>query len=386
MNLKLNTIHLLLACSCIILSTSLTLAREGNGSSGGGNSVIFPDGSVRLVDLVEQHDLPVAPATEAFIKKSFFSKSRYVRQLGKKDPTFFSCAIEKFKATDLASLKRLSEKLSKLEVYQIEIRLGQKKSQTSDAPVAYFSSASSKFLPEFQEPLAAFNKGQVWVAKRFYDRLPEDHKCGLAIHEALRFLNFTNIITEPLMTEEIEKTTASLIRGNPSLSNKLMNLKMRWTEVAKRAFQIKNDAVQVINDKACLIDSKLRESLWQSSTKFSDIARWTDGSIKDRDMMFEELQLYSQALFEGIESENSFSGNVKDKCYCDLRDNYRQMLNLLDDMILQSVLTMGEELNENMSRHLEYGMSEILFLDMAIEQKLPWYKRIDSWNAKVVAE
>lgn len=338
MNLGFKNIKLLIAITCLVAFSAF--AGEGNGSSGGGNSVIFPDGSVRLVDLLERNELPGSPVTESFIKKTFFSKSRYVRQLGKKDPTFFACAIEKFKGTDLKSLMKLSEKLSKVDVFQVEIRLGQKKSQTSDAPVAYFSSASTKFSPEFQEPLAAFNKGQVWVAKRFYDRLPEDHKCGLAIHEALRFLNFTNIITEPLTTEEIEKTTASLIRSNSSLSNKLMNLKMRWT----------------------------------------------DGSIKDREMMLEESRLFSQALYDGIEFNNSFSGNVKDKCYRALSNNHWQMLDLLDDMAVQSVLTMGEELNENMSRHLEYGMAEILFLDMAIEQKLPWYKRIDSWNGKVVAE
>ena len=60
------------------------------------------------------------------------------------------------------------------------------------------------------------------------------------------------------------------------------------------------------------------------------------------------------------------------------------MLDLMDDMILNSVLTESEELTENMARHLAYDLVNIIFLDMAVEHRLPWYKRIDTWSNKVV--
>jgi hypothetical protein len=372
------------ACLCILSISAF--GKEGNGSSGGGNSVIFPDGSVKLVDLINQNELPSTPASEKFIKKKFFSGTRYVRQLGKKDKTFFSCAIKKFNDSGIQSLKALAEKLYKVDVFQVEIRLGQKKSQTTDSPVAYFSTASTKFPSEYQEPLAAFNKGQVWVAKRFYDRLPEDHKCALGVHEALRYMNFTNIISEPLTTEEIELTTSDIMNQREISLKKLSNLKIRWDEVAKRTSDIRNEINLVVNDESCLIDPATRKVLWQSSTTFSDIGRWTDGNVKDRDMMFEETKIFTNILFAGINSGTSFNGSVKDKCYISLRNSHYKMLDLIDDMIIHSVLTVGEELNESMARHLEYGMIDILFLDMAVEHKLPWYKRIDTWNDKIVSE
>ncbi|MFZ4715772.1 MAG: hypothetical protein ACOYL6_18765 [Bacteriovoracaceae bacterium] len=376
--------EILLTYLCVLSISAFS--HEGNGSSGGGNSVIFPDGSVKLVDLINKNELPSAPASEKLIKQKFFSGTRYVRQFGKKDKTFFSCAIKKFNDSGIKSLKALSEKLYKVDVFQVEIRLGQKKSQTTDSPVAYFSTASTKFPSEYQEPLAAFNKGQVWVAKRFYDRLPEDHKCGLGVHEALRYMNFTDIISEPLTTEEIELTTSDIINQKEISLKKLSNLKIRWAEVAERTSDIRNEVNLVVNDESCLIESTTRKALWQSATTFSDIGRWTDGNVKDRDMMFEKTKIFTNILFTGINSGTSFNGSVKDKCYVSLRNTYYKMLDLIDDMIIQSVLTLGDELNENMARHLEYGMNEILFLDMAVEHKLPWYKRIDTWNNKIVSE
>ena len=106
------------------LASSPEAFSKGGTSSGGGQGVIFPDGTVHLVDFIDAGKIPSVPVTEEFIQNEFFpKKSRYVKRWAVKDEHFFDCAKEVFVKSGVPSLTDLANKLSSVMVYQSEVRL-----------------------------------------------------------------------------------------------------------------------------------------------------------------------------------------------------------------------------------------------------------------------
>lgn len=207
----LNLMKFLMTCF-VTVSMSATLFAAGPGSSGGGIGVVSLGGQVRFLDLLPSTEIESSSlANSAQINQLLYSKKKLVKQLGVLLPDFFNCSVARLSAfqNDFPVLRNLVEYLRRVDVVGVQFRLASMESGVAEInsifPVA--GSYSSRIPVELQETLAAFGKGKLLISLRVYERLSEIDRCGLAVHEALRELDFSDDLAIGLTTEDIEVAT-----------------------------------------------------------------------------------------------------------------------------------------------------------------------------------
>lgn len=197
-----------------LLSSLSSLA--GTGSSGGGSGIILKDGNILLVDLVQPQNIDYNMiASEEEISNLFFKKNRYVKKIAEKNEAFFNCAIQTLSKTHLVFKDSWSASLKKVRVLNVEFPLFQNQSTEilENQSLPLFADRSERLQHIPQVALASYNKGDLWVQKRFYQALPNVTACALSLHEAIRHLNFMFLTKKPLSTTEIEEATNDLINN-----------------------------------------------------------------------------------------------------------------------------------------------------------------------------
>lgn len=196
-----------------ILSASLTLTpilayAGGAGGPGGGMGTVDHHGVVRLVDTFDGNDNLLS--SKEIKEKFWLQENRYVKSPASIETDFFACAQMKFQSVNLAAVRQLGKDLNKIKVMAIEFPLsaiGNEENSDNSYPLPIFANYSDRVEKTYQVPLAAFSHSRVWVVKRLVSRMPKPDRCALEVHEALRFLNFTNGLKEQLTTDEIEMAT-----------------------------------------------------------------------------------------------------------------------------------------------------------------------------------
>jgi len=197
----------------------------GGTSGGGGSGVAFPDGQVKLVDLLDEAELAQAKqiglSYDQVIQR-YYKPQPYVRQLGQDDKNFFACAVQVLSSstTVYPSLQPLIQILPKAQTVQIQFQIPVMPAgpQYDALPLKFplLSSASALLSADRQVALATYVNDQVWVPARLYSRLDPTNRCGLSVHEALRHLNYAKILRRNLTQEEIEVATRYFMNRSQS--------------------------------------------------------------------------------------------------------------------------------------------------------------------------
>lgn len=198
-------------------------AFAGPGHSGGGDAVVFADGTVRLVDLLSPEEVEKSKSNmliRAEVTARFYEPNRYVRQLGKAYPQFFDCAIQQLraKASESEFYQVLAKKLSDAQVFQVQFQSefapSEEALRKANLPVPIVGSPSPRISTAAQQPLASYANNQIWISQRLFEKLSSDDRCGLSIHEALRQSNFSGVLQKELTTQEIEVATRYFMGKN----------------------------------------------------------------------------------------------------------------------------------------------------------------------------
>ncbi|MGZ3780822.1 MAG: hypothetical protein ACXVCY_09270 [Pseudobdellovibrionaceae bacterium] len=194
----------------------------GPGDGSGGQSIVSSENEVRFLDLVSKYDLEKKISAgklkaQSEVQYDFFNQSPYVGQLAFEDSHFFDCAIEILNQhqNEHPVFKDLIESLKDVDVFQVEFWLPNMAEafylSSINQAIPYIASASNRTSVHFQSTLAAYADNQVWISKRLTQRLSQSDRCGLSVHEALRHLNFSGLLTAHLTTTEIEVETRRLM-------------------------------------------------------------------------------------------------------------------------------------------------------------------------------
>lgn len=220
-----------------------SVARAGNGTSGGGQAVVYPDGKVRFLDLIPRDELPKTVMSDREILARFYSTSRFVKKMGHPLPDFFDCAREqlsKWKA-EVPAFERLLAEVDGVRPIGVEFRLlktgSSSGSEENVLPLPAFGSGSRRIPSELQEPVASYVRGHLWVSARIYAQMEERDRCALGVHESLRHLNFGSILERPLSTSDIEKVTR-MVMGSPLSGEVFGQVRARLAQVRPTPTQL----------------------------------------------------------------------------------------------------------------------------------------------------
>lgn len=215
----------------LFLSYSFSVsAGVGTGSSGGGTGVLLKNGKVILSDLVEDSKISKSDIIQNrndVLKLVEHEKTKMIfkslqEKSGIKFPEYlvfndlFQCAENIIIKANHSKFEKWIDILNKVRVLRVTRLLSlvpsqqvvEVKSESTDDP--FFADASESH-PYLQFALAGYNKGNVWIQSFLYDRMDDQNKCGLSIHEALRALNNSNLIAVKFKTSEIEQMTRDFI-------------------------------------------------------------------------------------------------------------------------------------------------------------------------------
>lgn len=310
---------------CLTLNLQfLSFANAGGGSDGGGQGVVFKDGSVRFLDLIKAEELPTDTMTFQEIQNTFFEPNRYVKQLAFKNDEFFQCPIEKIKSHqyDVKSAERLIQALSDLTVLNINFRLFSVKDEAQlnklNLKLPLLSSYSDRVDAKLQESLASFVHGRLWVVAALYKELSPVEKCALGIHESLRQLNFSNIINNPLSSKEIEIATRWF-----------MDLSEPWDDV-ELVLKKLNDVTLTKEDYRKISQDKHNESNAIANKLFT---KWKHLSQKEKDELENEMwKLHNESLEADTNSVGVTLSNPGIK-------KFSNGINLLEEFFINSEMT-----------------------------------------------
>jgi hypothetical protein len=369
-----------------LCSSSLVFA-EGSGHSGGGEGVIFPDGTVKFVDLLGSSPLPGTPVTDEFIREQFFPKSnRFVSALGTSDQHFFDCAVTKLTATNIPELVAFAPLLKTVPVVQIEARL-EKWTAGENAPKSFnasYASVSSSIPAEFQEPLAAFNTGLLWISKRFASRLSENDACGLSVHEALRAFSYSQNPVAALNTSKIEDLTRKIMINSPELKNTSFQTASEHQEEARLAqrkswFENIRIAVEKYEkDNASALAPAFKPAFDNAFTKATQNVNDDNAQNALEDVIDNALQdpRISVPAQEDLEDTSLAFQSLENENIIATEQYMIDQLNGKNDLGWQRLAEFGNE-------SPDFALWVNLF-DGDVTAKLPRYKKWDAYLGKIV--
>jgi hypothetical protein len=204
------------------------------------------DGKLRFLDLAVAENLEVRDFNNLEYRKNLTQQRRYVSPIGTlvQPNEFFNCAINLLSRQENPLLKYLAENPLDLIVVFTELPLEQSSAQPVSVPVlagnrwvydvpalpAHILSSDSVKSNE-QRPVASYAMQNVndvaglvrqtlLVSSQLYNQLPLRDRCGVQVHELLRYLaNFgshgknktLSLLSRPLSTIEIEHMTVKII-------------------------------------------------------------------------------------------------------------------------------------------------------------------------------
>lgn len=308
----------LFICILTLIPVSL-FAKMGTESGGGGQGLISEDGRVQLVDLLTVEELSQKLMSPNKRDDIFWRKDRYVKRIGQFIPDFFNCATDRFQQheTQLPILKSLRTHLKSVKALGVEFKFISIDENQIDYnfKLPYVANYSNRIRQEDQNPIAVFTNGRLWVSNRLYKNMPKEHQCGLAIHEALRLLNFSSELEESLTTDEIEVATryfmdASLENDNVlGTINKIQNKKISKEEYLELSNEKEAEANALRDYRFNYWDSlssedrlRLESKQWElfnessklnalsviSKAKLPEINKFTNGIGIERDYLINE--------------------------------------------------------------------------------------------------
>ena len=295
MTLKVNrfVFFVLIKITIVLSITAVAQSRD----SGGGMGIIFPDQRVRLLDYIQPSSLPEKPMDTKSIQTIFFNQDRYVKVVANEFPDFFNCATQTFSRfkSELPILYQIIDALNSTRVLAVEFRLLSTNiinfSESNQPPLPIFSNYSPSIPFSFQEPLASFVNGRIWVSRRFHESLPPKDQCGLAVHEALRLINFGDYLEKQLSTYEIEIATRYIMNKSFPDDN--------YEVVVHKMNQIKPNAEQY---------RQISKELLNKSKKLGEyrFKHWNELTEKQRDELeskeWELLNKASEATTKAVTS------------------------------------------------------------------------------------
>ena len=352
---------------------------EGSGHSGGGSGIILKDGSVHLVDMIKNSIDPTQIASEEEITKMFFEKNRFVKTLAQKDEHFFDCAINKISATNIfhkniwiASLK--SSRVLKVELPLFSIKNSVESSNALESQAFPILADASSSINVKQVALASYNRGDLWVQKRFYEKMSENEQCALSMHEAIRHLNFYYNLKTPFSTSDIETLTKGVMGGDEEQISRLDKIKaVENLEAIRKVIEpvlsigLNNELPNYekrteISDQARnLIYETLRVDLNPSSNSLSTLA---DSALK-------LAQVVGDYRFDHWQKLNEQQNK-------DISEMQWKLLNAADELLTTSTVRVGYEvlLTDNFFNRI--------FVNASLTTPLTGFKYYDVKKQKVV--
>ncbi|HWU43247.1 MAG TPA: hypothetical protein VN132_07415, partial [Bdellovibrio sp.] len=236
----------------------------GNGVSGGGQSVVFADGTVRFMDLLTPEERPTSASQVMSweqVRKVFFVSKPYVKQLARKVPNFFDCAKQVFQAhaSESKAYTRVIPELEKAQVLDTEFQI-MDFADNSDLqeflakyPAPIFTFASPTLPLEYQQAVAAYAHNQIWMNARLRARMNSQDQCALAVHEGLRLANSLDYFKQLLTTSEIEILTRHLMGvENVDQRNEMQAVVEKSQQVKPTAEEISAHEQEVMQQAAAL--------------------------------------------------------------------------------------------------------------------------------------
>ncbi len=217
-----------------IFSLNAIAQREGTGSTGGGSGVLLLDGTVITNELLPsnlEYYLPRTAKNDVVVKNIIFAnKNRYIKTWGKYDNSFFDCAKKIIKTHKPNGYKEWLKGLDQVKTIRWYPFMKMGSDSNSYGQVAK-EMAEANGIPQIGEAddtnplhqvtLAVYSEGLLLFQSDLFDRMNNENKCALSVHEALRVLNNSNLVPEKLISHEILKYTYYLMNYSQEHIEKL---------------------------------------------------------------------------------------------------------------------------------------------------------------------
>lgn len=230
----------------VALLTHSLYASEGAGSSGGGSIVFLKSGEPLVTDLYSGEELLSLSSAQ---KKFDDLHPRFVKSVAQKSG-FFMTEINRCAQDHL--IKALGQSFAgslEANIYRFNVPLP-RPSEATGLSLPAINEVSSIVDVSYQFPVARYFNTYLDLDGPLFDRLSEDSKCALGIHENLRVLNLRSL-RNALTTSEIEEYTRFLL-SYPARNQRTLELAQGKLESAAQALETLPKLEKVQRDLAAL--------------------------------------------------------------------------------------------------------------------------------------
>ena len=202
----------------VLLSLICFQVTAGVWTSGGGNALVYPDGTLRFLDITKKNEYPIVAPSKKVLEK-IYSGPRKLKTLSVKFDKFYSMFFEvvsDWRDYSPALIDDILSRVERMEASFILYNYYKAYLKGDNSNLILYSPSARK---DVQVLAASYTVSHIYFHKRIYDKLATDtDRRALVVHEGLRqYLYSLNQDWRNISISDLEEAVNIMVTQKPSL-------------------------------------------------------------------------------------------------------------------------------------------------------------------------
>jgi len=202
-----------------LLSLICFHVNAGVWTSGGGNALVYPDGTLRFLDITPKNEYPTTAPSKKLMEKIYSGPQNLKKLYDKFDDfhSMFSDVVNGWREYSPALIDDMLFRIQYVDAYFVLFNTYKAILNSDNSRLVVFSPSAKQ---EVQVLTALYSVSRIFFDKRIYDKLETDQdRLAVVVHEGLRqYLYSLNQDWRNVSTSELEEAVNILVTQKPSSS------------------------------------------------------------------------------------------------------------------------------------------------------------------------